>query len=218
MKILTATWYHSNFLYKLIVKKTDTEANTINEHDLIERLIKGQQYAFNILVERYQDRLLRIAYGITLDHEDSIEVVQDVFVIVFKKIHTFRQEATLSNWLRRITINQCLNWKRKWKRRFKWSHDSIELKNGENMLSNKNLYNKNIENHNPETLYQEKELENDLKNAVRKLPEKLRVVFVLNSFEGLSYEEIAGILNIKKGTVSSRLYSARKKLMAALDI
>jgi len=200
------------------VKKTDTEANTINEHDLIERLIKGQQYAFNILVERYQDRLLRIAYGITLDHEDSIEVVQDVFVIVFKKIHTFRQEATLSNWLRRITINQCLNWKRKWKRRFKWSHDSIELKNGENMLSNKNLYNKNIENHNPETLYQEKELENDLKNAVRKLPEKLRVVFVLNSFEGLSYEEIAGILNIKKGTVSSRLYSARKKLMAALDI
>ncbi len=198
--------------------KTRTAENNINEQDLVERLQKGQQWAFNILVSRYQDRLLRIAYGITLDQEDSIEVVQDVFVIVFKKIHTFRQDASLATWLRKITVNQCLNWKRKWKRRFKWSHDSLESNSGKNLLNDKNLYGANMKNHDPEILYQEKQLENNLKKAVKKLPEKLRVVFVLNSFEGLSYEQIAATLDIKKGTVSSRLYWARKNLMESLGI
>ncbi len=196
--------------------RTRTAENNINEQDLVERLQKGQQWAFNILVNRYQDRLLRIAYGITLDQEDSIEVVQDVFVIVFKKIHTFRQDASLAIWLRKITVNQCLNWKRKWKRRFKWSHDSLESNSGKSLLNDKNLYGANIKNHNPEILYQEKQLENNMKKAVKKLPEKLMVVFVLNSFEGLSYEQIAATLDIKKGTVSSRLYWARKKLMESL--
>ena len=198
--------------------KTRTAENNINEQDLVERLQKGQQWAFNILVSRYQDRLLRIAYGITLDQEDSIEVVQDVFVIVFKKIHTFRQDASLATWLRKITVNQCLNWKRKWKRRFKWSHDSLESNSGKNLLNDKNLYGANMKNHDPEILYQEKQLENNLKKAVKKLPEKLRVVFVLNSFEGLSYEQIAKTLDIKKGTVSSRLYWARKNLMESLGM
>ncbi|MCP4670439.1 MAG: sigma-70 family RNA polymerase sigma factor [Desulfobacula sp.] len=198
--------------------KTGTAENSIDEQDLVERLQKGQQWAFNVLVDRYQDRLLRIAYGITLDHEDSIEVVQDVFVIVFKKIHTFRQDASLATWLRRITINQCLNWKRKWKRRFKWSHDSLESNNGTSLLNDKNLYGNNIKSHDPEILYQEKQFESNLKKAVKKLPEKLRVVFVLNSFEGLSYEQIAKTLDIKKGSVSSRLYWARKNLMKSLGM
>ena len=67
------------------MNKLKSETIDIKEHDLVERLIKGQQWAFNVLVEKYQSRLLRIAYGVTFNHEDSIEIVQDVFVIVFKK-------------------------------------------------------------------------------------------------------------------------------------
>jgi len=200
------------------LNKLKSETIDINEQDLVERLIKGQQWAFNVLVERYQNRLLRIAYGVTLNHEDSIEIVQDVFVIVFKKIHTFRQESSLSTWLRKITINQCLNWKRKWKRRFKWSHDSLELESGKNLLNDNNLFKETLKNHDPEMLYREKQLGENLMKAIKKLPEKIRVVFVLNSLEGLSYEEIANSLNIKKGTVSSRLYSARKNLMNSLGM
>ncbi len=200
------------------MNKLKSETIDINEQDLVERLIKGQQWAFNVLVERYQNRLLRIAYGVTLNHEDSIEIVQDVFVIVFKKIHTFRQESSLSTWLRKITINQCLNWKRKWKRRFKWSHDSLDLDSGKNLLNDNNLFKETLKNYDPEILYREKQLGENLMKAIKKLPEKIRVVFVLNSLEGLSYEEIANSLNIKKGTVSSRLYSARKKLMNSLKM
>ncbi len=182
----------------------------IDEQDLIERLKKEQQWAFNVLVNRYQARLLKIAYGITLDQEDSLEVVQDVFIAAFKNIKTFRQDASLATWLRKITINQCLNWKRKWKRRFKWSHESIESEN------DKSLYQENKKYNDPETLIREKQFEKNLMQAIKTLPEKIRLVFVLNAFEGLSYEEIAKTLNIKKGTVSSRLHFARKNLAGLL--
>jgi len=196
----------------VIVNTLETKADHINEQDLIERLKKGQQWAFNTLVNQYQERLLKIAFGITLDREDSLEVVQDVFISVFKNIHTFRQDASLATWLRKITINQCLNWKRKWKRRFRWHHDSIDLEN------DKDLFKEKKNNFNPEILYREKLFEKNLMVAIRTLPEKIRLVLVLNAFEGLSYEEIAKSLNIKKGTVSSRLHFARKKLIESLEM
>jgi len=192
------------------VNKQNTTVDIIVEQDLVARLKKGQQWAFNHLVSTYQDRLLKIAYGITLDREDSREVVQDVFVSVFKTIQTFRQESSLATWLRRITINHCLNWKRKWKRRFKWHHDSIESQiDSEPFMENKK--------NNPELLFSEKQLEKNIMTAIKILPEKQRVVLVLNAIEGLSYDEISETLNINKGTVSSRLHFARKSLMTALE-
>jgi len=191
------------------VNKLEANTENIDEQNLVERLQKGQQWAFNILVNTYQNRLLKVAYGITLDREDSMEIVQDVFISVFKNIQTFRQESSLATWLRKITINQCLNWKRKWKRRFKWDHKSIESED------NKDLFK---ENNNPEMLYREKQFEKNIMTAIKKLPEKIRLVFVLNAFEGLSYEEISETLNIRKGTVSSRLHFARKNLINSLEL
>jgi RNA polymerase sigma-70 factor, ECF subfamily len=191
------------------VNKLEVNTENIDEQDLVERLQKGQQWAFNILVNTYQNRLLKVAYGITLDREDSMEIVQDVFISVFKNIRTFRQESSLATWLRKITINQCLNWKRKWKRRFKWDHKSIESENNKDLSK---------ENNNPEMQYREKQFEKNIMTAIKKLPEKIRLVFVLNAFEGLSYEEISETLNIKKGTVSSRLHFARKNLINSLEL
>lgn len=194
------------------MNKLEANLDNINEQDLVERLKKGQQWAFNVLVKQYQDRLLKIAYGITLNREDSLEIVQDVFISVFKNIQTFRQEGSLVTWLRKITLNHCLNLKRKWKRRFKWSHESIESEN------DTSLFKANKQSNDPEMLYSEKQFEKNIMGAIKKLPEKIRLVFVLNAFEGLSYEEIAKALNIKKGTVSSRLHFARKKLIDSLEM
>jgi RNA polymerase sigma-70 factor, ECF subfamily len=108
-------------------------------------------------------------------------------------------------------VNHCLNWKRKWKRRFKWHHQAIE---SENDIS---LSEENTKSPDPERLIQEKQTETNLMNAIKTLPEKIRLVFVLSTFEGLSYQEIADTLKIKKGTVSSRLCSARTLLMDVLD-
>lgn len=191
---------------------TDARADRIrDEKDLVEQLKQGRKQAFDILVARFQKPLLKVAYGITLDAEESREIVQDVFTTVFRQIHSFRQDAMLYTWLRKITVNHCLNWKRKWKRRFKWHHDPITAEN-ENTLSGKDT-----PLDTPETLIQKKQFRDRLMEAVRRLPEKTRVVFVLYALEGLSYEEIADFLQIRKGTVSSRLYHARKQVARILD-
>mgnify|MGYP001074508586 CR=1 FL=1 len=188
-----------------------SKADPIEEQELVERLKKGQQWAYQVLVTRYQDRLLKIAYGITLDMEESREVVQDVFVSVFKHIHGFRGEAGLWGWLRKITINACLNWKRKWTRRFRWHHTSLAPENDHL------LYATQKNSATPESILGEKEGETKMIRAIHKLPEKNRLVFVLNTLEGLSYEEIAQTLNIRKGTVASRLFHARKQILASLN-
>lgn len=181
--------------------------NTSEEQDLVLRLKKGQEWAVNTLVKKYQGLLLKIAYSITLDREESLEIVQDVFINACRNIDGFRQESSLGGWLRQITINMCLNWKRKWTRRFRWSHKSIES-DDDKML-------KDVETdlRSPEDQYREKEFEDIMMKGIEKLPEKLRIVFVLNALEGLSYDEIAQHLKVKRGTVSSRLHHARKILM-----
>lgn len=183
----------------------------MDEDRLISLLVEGQEEAFSILIKRYQGRLLSIAYGITLDREESQEIVQEVFLKVFQKISTFKRQSSLSTWLHRITVNQCLNWRRKWKRRARWQHQSIdddEAFHAPELASEEN---------GPETLFRKTEFQKAFKEKLRSLPEDARAVFTLKEIEGLSYEEIARIMKIKKGTVSSRLFYARKKIKESLS-
>lgn len=189
----------------------DVKTNHVGQdRELVDRLKSGHPWAFRLLVRTYEQRLLKIAFAITQDREDSLEVVQDVFISVFQNVQTFRHESSLYTWLRKITIRQCLNWRRKWKRRFRWHHDPLE--------SDGSTANTFQTDHDPEALIHEKQLGDRLMTAIQALPEKFRVVFVLNALESLSYEEIAETLGIRKGTVGSRLNTARQKLIDAIDM
>ena len=107
-----------------------TNVTRWDEERLISFLKEGHEEAFRVLVRRYQKKLFGIAYGITLEREESLEIVQEVFLKVHQKIHSFRGEASLSTWLHRITVNLCLNWQRRWKRRLKWHHQPLERDDG----------------------------------------------------------------------------------------
>ncbi len=192
------------------MERSETKYNGPDEKELVARLRQGQEWAYNLLVERFQTRLFRLAYGITLDREESLEIVQDVFVSVYKNIDSFRGDAGLAGWMRKITVNLSLNWRRKWKRRFRWHHHSIESENGSFVPEVEK------EEQNPEADLKEKQMEGILMEKIEKLPEKVRAVFLLRTVEDLSYEEIARMLKIKPGTVKSRLFHARKYLMEAL--
>ena len=181
-----------------------------DEKKLVSRLKQGNEGAFRDLIRQYQPGLLGIAYGITLDREESLDIVQDVFLKVYTNIHSFRGDARLSTWLYRITINQCLNWKRRWRRKFKWHHAGFETEGADSFPEFA------ADDDYPETLYQQKECQTILWKTVNRLPEEARAVFVLKEWEGLSYEAIAKVLRIKKGTVSSRLFYARQRLKEAL--
>ena len=177
-----------------------------NESRLIFGLKQGQDAAYQAMIRQYQKIVFKTAYGVTLNRTEAEDIVQEVFIKVFKYIGSFREDSSFSTWLYRITVNHCLNWKRKMMRRFARFHhsvESIEEETGEELKS---------EMDGTEEAYDEKEMQSLIQEGLKRLPEDARTVFVLKELEGLSYEEIADILLIKTGTVSSRLFYARQKL------
>jgi RNA polymerase sigma-70 factor (ECF subfamily) len=181
------------------------------EDELIERLRKGQEEAYRVLVREYHSRLYSLACGITLDREESQDIVQNVFLKVCSNIKGFRGKSSLFTWLRRITVNESLNWRRTARRRFRWKHQPLEAGGIEGGLDLES------EDAGPEAMYQKKELEKSLNNGLNSLSEEARTIFILRELEGLSYEEIAAQLNLRKGTVSSRLFYARQKLKEFME-
>ncbi|MBF0573603.1 MAG: sigma-70 family RNA polymerase sigma factor [Desulfamplus sp.] len=187
----------------------------LDEKELIQGLRHSDKRSFEILVDTYQKRLLAIAYGITLEKEESLEIVQDVFLSVYQNIGNFREESGLLAWMRKITINLSLNWKRRWIRRFRWSHQTLEDKNFRE--NNDLLYRYEDKPQTPEAEYIEYESENIIMNKISQLPEKIRTVLVLKVFEKMSYEDIAQTLGINIGTVKSRLHYAKKFLTQSMS-
>lgn len=187
---------------------------SLNEDQLVSLLKQKNEDAFRILIRNYQGKLYRTAYAITLNKEESEDIVQEVFIKVFENIDEFKKGSLLSTWLHRITINHCLNWRRKWKRRFRKYHQPLDdVSDSGEEESKTEVFDDNT----PEKLYQKKEIEKIITDALKKLPEESRVVFVLKEIDGMSYDDIAEILNINRGTVSSRLHYARQRLINLLE-
>jgi RNA polymerase sigma-70 factor (ECF subfamily) len=182
-----------------------------DEPTLVALLKQGREEAYQELLQRYEHKVYQLAHGITLDAEESRDIVQEVFLKAFQNIGKFEGRSRLATWLHRITVNQCLNWQRRWKRRLRWHHRPIESEeDGEAIQLGSDEYQAGV-------LYQRREIDQAYKKALNQLPDDARVVYVLKEIEGLSYEEIGQVLNLKKGTVSSRLFYARKRLQEALQ-
>ncbi|WP_319525563.1 sigma-70 family RNA polymerase sigma factor [uncultured Desulfosarcina sp.] len=183
----------------------------VHDEELILRLQRGDEWAFQLLVRRFRKKIFSVAYGITLDREESKDIVQEVFLQAYRSIVGFRGDASLATWLHRITVNRCLNWKRRWARRFKWMHVSTDS-------TDDDTPNVEIESQlpTPEDRVADMQTRQQIENALKTLPEQIRTVFVLRELEGLSYEEIADVTGIKLGTVRSRLFHARKRLKEML--
>jgi len=183
----------------------------VHDEELISRLQRGDEWAFQLLVRRFRKKIFSIAFGITLDVEESRDIVQDVFFQVYRSILDFRGDASLSTWLHRITVNRCLNWKRRWARRFQWLNKSgggTTAKTDDEPASDLPS---------PENRVVNAQTRQLIDRALKKLPDQARTVFVLRELEGLSYEEIAYATGIKLGTVRSRLFHARQQLRTLLQ-
>ena len=183
----------------------------MHDDELVLRLQRGDEWAFQLLVRRFRKKIFSIAFGITLDAEESQDIVQEVLLQVYRSIGAFRADASLATWLHRITVNRCLNWKRRWARRFRMLHVSTSNAPDEPAVEPES------DLPSPETRLANAQTRSQIDKALKLLPEQARAVFVLRELEGLSYEEIADATGTKLGTVRSRLFHARKRLREILQ-
>lgn len=187
------------------------------ELTLLQRLRGGDTTALETLMEQHAPRVYRVAYGITQNAADTEEVVQDVFLTLFKKIHTFEERAALGSWLYRVATNAALVKRRRRRPDREVPLDSLlptfhpdghRMGEREFVLCDWSR--------SPEAMLMSQETCETVQRAVGLLPEQYRTVLILRDIEELSNEEVAEIVGDSVAAVKSRLHRARMVLREAL--
>jgi RNA polymerase sigma-70 factor (ECF subfamily) len=194
-----------------------TDVRPQAEAQFIERLKRGDEAAFEILVNERSGEIYGLLYRLTENREEARDLTQETFLRAFQSIIHFRGESDLRTWIYRIAINQARNRWRWWRRRRRdvtVSIDAPEIGNGRLGLVS-TLRSTNVKD--PEQDALESERERALKKALSSLRRVYREAVILRDIEGFAYEEIATALDISVGTVKSRLARGRQELRRKLE-
>lgn len=170
---------------------------------LVERVQNGETHAFDLLVTKYQTKLFHLVNRYVTDQDEALDVVQESFIKSYRAIQSFRGDSAFYTWLFRIAVNTAKNYLATQKRRPpQYDVDAVEAEQygGENRLKDRDT---------PENELLRDEIQNTVQQAMDKLPDDLRTAIVLREMEGLSYEEIAQVMDCPIGTVRSRIFRAR---------
>lgn len=181
----------------------------------IARAQQGDVAAFRKLVERHQRRAFAIALSLVRDENDARELVQDAFLRVYRSLHSFQGGSSFFTWLYRIITNLGIDLMRKPGRQLvdldEWRFEGDEAKEAEFPLLSR------VDGSDPLDVVRRREIAGRLQAALDALPPYHRGVIIMREVEGLSYEEMATIMGVSKGTIMSRLFHARQKLQKALS-
>ena len=178
---------------------------------LVERAQGGDKHAFGLLVQKYQRKLGRLLSRMIRDPAEVEDVVQEAFIKAYRALPNFRNESAFYTWLYRIGINTAKNYLVAMGRRPR-AVPEIELEDAENYEDGDEL--RTIDT--PETELMSKQVAQTVNETVDSLPEDLRTAITLREIEGLSYEEIATLMNCPIGTVRSRIFRARETIAEKL--
>lgn len=184
---------------------------------LVQRVQQGDQRAFKQLVERYQRKIYAVALGMLKDKEDARDVAQEAFVKVYRSMQHFKGDASFYTWLYRITVNICIDHLRR--KGSAKGDEAVEFDEAVAMdTSEANLGALGSKlGTNPQKSALRKELAEKIAGAFEQIPEAHRQILLLREVEGMSYEDLARVLKIPKGTVMSRLFHARLKMQKILS-
>lgn len=181
----------------------------------VHRIVEGSGDDFRALVVEYHPLAYSLAYKVLSDREDAEEVVQDAFVKVHDALGRFRGESSLKTWILRIVMRLSLN-RRRDRSRSAWRRLGLHRR-GDEELDEVSTAMPGADVRNPEAECISGEMRRLVLELLDELPASLREVLILNSLEELSYDEIARVLQVPLGTVSSRIHSAREKLSRKLS-
>ena len=172
-----------------------------NDINIINLVKKGDSRAFDILVVKYQDRLIYSVYKFCKDMELSQDITQEAFVKAFRNIDKFRGESSFYTWIYRIAINTAKNY---------FSNKSRGAETYNEDILDTALSDMSLNSDNPETLLAAEEMKDAVNQAFQNLPDEIRSTLSLREYDGLSYEEIAKVQNCPIGTVRSRIFKGRE--------
>lgn len=181
-----------------------SDAQRCSDGELAALVIAGQQSAFAEIMRRHRDPLYRMIKGYVGSADDALDLVQDCFVSAYKRLDTYDGDRPMRAWLARIGINKCRDWaRRRAVRRMLFSNASpaeMDVPDATPLID--------------QAAAEKQELE-QLWNTIAGLPATLKEPLILQTIEGLSQAEIAAVLRISEKAVETRIYRARKSLMAA---
>ena len=184
------------------------------DKQLVERVKRGDKRAFDVLILKYQHKIIGLVGRYLRDQDEVQDVTQESFIKAYRALPNFRGDSAFYTWLYRIAINTAKNHLVSRSRRP--PDTDIDLDDGEFQDNSAVLR----DNESPEDVLATGQMENVIYRAIDDLPEELKVAVTLREFEGLSYEEIAEVMECPVGTVRSRIFRAREaieKKIAAIE-
>jgi RNA polymerase sigma-70 factor, ECF subfamily len=185
------------------------------DQDLVLRVQRGDKSAYDLLVIKYQHKIVQLVNRYVKDPAEAQDVAQEAFIKAYRALGKFRGDSAFYTWLYRIAINTAKNYLVARSRRN--SDYEIDIQDAEQFQNAPEL--KAMDT--PDQLLMNEEIIEVIKSAIDKLPEEMKIAITLREFEGMSYEEIAEAMECPVGTVRSRIFRAReaidKKLTPLLD-
>ena len=185
-------------------------AVTDGDQLLVERAQRGDRGAFDLLVLKYQQKILKLVMRFVRDPADALDVSQEAFIKAYRALPAFRGDSAFYTWLYRIAINAAKNHLAAFQR--KPREQELDSQDPDYYASDARLR----DEESPEGLVMQEQLRQTIARAMESLPDELRTAIMLREIEGLSYEEIAQAMDCPVGTVRSRIFRAREAIDASI--
>lgn len=182
----------------------------MNEERIVCELKEGNYSVFMEIIELFKNRVFGMAYKFTNSYDEAQDLSQEIFLKIYKEIGGFRFESKLSTWIYRISINTCLDWKRK--------NNKVKILSTSILNDDDEIVEIDIKDDNPipEEAYIRSENQREVHELVYGLPDKYKTVIIMYHFNNMSYQDISTALDVPERTVETRLYRARRLLKEEL--
>ncbi len=184
--------------------------SNVDDLQVIDNVLNGDVEAFSMIIEKYQNMIFRYVYSKFNDHDDAMDITQDIFIAAIEALASFRRESKFSTWLYSIMVNYCKNYRKKSRR-----YNVIPI----NHSKGDEEFDLQIEDarENPEHEVIMNDSLRIIREEIDELPEDYRQILIMRDIEGLSYNEIAEILDIKLSNVKVRIHRGREFLKNRLN-
>lgn len=184
----------------------------MQDFELIKKIQAGDFQAFKQLFEQYKDSIFNLCFRFVKTNEEAEDLCQEVFLKIYSAVNTFKFQSKLSTWIYRITINLCLNYKRKHHKTDWLRLDFLNNKHDNASFSNEQLQTTDL----PDQQMEHQERDNIVQNAINRLPKNQQAVLILQRYQNLSLQEIAEYMDCSMSAVQSRLTRAKQNLCKLL--